>query len=526
MEVTHIKGLRLSSRDYFYLFGFKLSRNLSAGYWVSLKCTLYALLATHLLMSHVPVYALEQVNDEEFKLDETSVKSHEMADSLADKCPKFVWFDGKKLPFKARANGQVIIKLKDKVRFGESNDQGAYFKLPEGATSLYYNNQLNYVLAQLGDEKSAVANYESLERNDSIEWVDPHCVSDRRIKSERVVQACVEFQGQDRSLPSMLWTPLKPRSPPPVLTTQRADFIVRNALGYFEIDQSREVNPPPVVAILDNGFAVNKMSIKDTLATLRINGTETPSWNYCTEKFEVNKRDHGTKMAEIIAGDCDDEACAPGISQGARIFLSQIIDSSGDFISLRSIADAMNDASILGANIISMSFSFGETSICDASEVCGLRLIEEAIKIAKNKVLFVTGSGDQHASTLNPEYPVGFEYENVIAVQNASWENGVVITDRLGWPERLELAAPNKLKRSGNAGVSTGIAVVAGTAALMMSKQEHRNKSPKELKEILMANVSRENWSMPTHSKSNLSGGYLDLSFLHETASVDEKCRP
>lgn len=263
------------------------------------------------------------------------------------------------------------------------------------------------------------------------------------------------------------------------------------------------------VAVLDSGVNAKLPGLRGVV----VPGTNTRRGGTGDGRVDTDKLGHGTEMAELIAGQGQDDGMV-GVAPGVKI-MPIVADDSSPFVQ----ADAIRYAVDHGAKVISISLASaddpGPTCIAYAP------VLQQAVAYAAEKnVVVVAAAGNQGNTTNSPMAPANCA--GVLAV-------GAIDGKKLAWTHSenqpyVSVAAPGLGTGSvgkngrffGSSGTSNAAALTAGEAALVRSK--FPNLSAREVVQRII-NTTVEA-GPPGHD--NYTGSGAAVPILALTRDVDK----
>lgn len=480
-----------------------------------------ALLVYNAALANTPVMAEELLS---ILRQRAPATTDEYSTTLASLCKAKVFINRRSVPTaQTESFPFVVIPSRELIVHYRAGATPAEFI--RGTVERKRNSVLNYVVLEITDN-NVLAVLERIKRTPGVEDFEPRCVSK---PDESVDVSCT-----DNPLNPYVGPVYQPkRAPSYCEKLDHGQFENRRLIGLFDVKRNVPIHGPPLVTVLDSGFNPQHRTISSSLALARFGTQETAAWNYCTQTSQVDNHHapqqlaHGTNMAGLIAGRCrtteeETDAMPAGISNSGRVFLSQVFrPNSGPLISYDVFADAIVDAKLMGAKVISASISFGKDN------EFGLQVIRRALELVQDSAVFIAGPGNPMPSSASPDYPAAFDLPHVVAVQEAGvFLNGdYLITNMSSWPDRLDLGAPVQPKLYTGPGVrqnptalgnSSGIALVAGAAALLLSQapSDCRQLSPRGVATLLRSKGTL--YQLLPNRETNRCGRHLGLRFLNE----------
>ena len=282
-----------------------------------------------------------------------------------------------------------------------------------------------------------------------------------------------------------------------------------NAVTVGVIDSGVNVTHPD----LDGNIFVNSAEVPGNNADDDGNGYVDDVNGFDFENGNGNVsddvEDHGTFVAGVVGAEGNNNAGISGVAQDVRILPLQVVTSDGFFTS-SAIAEAVDYARDMGADVLNMSFGFFGLSEDPA--------VEAAIENAPN-VLFTASAGNEDEAGLPnnndviPHWPSNLTTSNSHVIAVASTDNRDELSDFSSFgANTVDLAAPGELVpgTSGSSayvqdsGTSFSAPAVAGAAALMVAQTPAITAA--QLKQTLRNTVDR----LPSLAGRTSTGGRLN----------------
>lgn len=271
-----------------------------------------------------------------------------------------------------------------------------------------------------------------------------------------------------------------------------------------------------IVAVIDSG--VNPHSdIKKNL----LQGKNFIDVESLGETYTLDNSDHGTRVAGIIAAECNNLASV-GISFKTKILPLKVTE--GSKLSLVDAISAIYYAVEQGCDVINLSFG---------SEDGDSQALKNAINAAISNNIIVVAAAGNSALEGNPLiYPAC--YSNVISVSNAKKNasgTSLVVSDSSQRNSFVDIAAPGTgiytlTNTDGvsdsKSGTSFACPVISSVAALAKSVNPYISQS--QFEELLKASADSSYLSSSGQDATAWGAGLVDIeSFLKHLLS-DKKC--
>ena len=306
------------------------------------------------------------------------------------------------------------------------------------------------------------------------------------------------------------------------ITAKRGiDINVLPAWNQYDADEGEKRDV--IVAVIDTGVDVDHPDLE---GSIWVNADEIPGdgidndnngyiddvngWNFFDDNNVLCKGsedDHGTHAAGTIAATRGKTGIA-GIAdnQHVKIMPLKALGTEYGLGEETAVINAIRYAEANGAEICNLSF--GTSTYYPELE----RVMRES------KMLFIVaaGNGDEEGIGLNidvtPDYPAGYELDNVITVANLHFDGSLAESSNFG-PKNVDLAAPGIFivsttadKRYGfMSGTSMAAPMVTGAAAFLYSYRTDLDLSG--VKAALIAPARK----LPDLEGKMVSGGMLDV---------------
>ncbi len=218
---------------------------------------------------------------------------------------------------------------------------------------------------------------------------------------------------------------------------------------------------------------------------------------------------HGTHCAGIIGAEGGNKIGIAGVNWTVRIMPLKFMNAGG-FGNVKDAIEAINyaiDRKKAGVNVRVINASWGSTMKS--------RALEDVIrKASENDILFVAASGnDSSDNDRRPHYPANYSSPNVISVAALDRNDELTKFSNFG-SKTVHIAAPGKdilstwlgADYEEHSGTSMATPVVAGVAALVLSKQP--NLSVSELRALLLKSVDK----LPSLAGKVSTGGRINAA--------------
>lgn len=288
-------------------------------------------------------------------------------------------------------------------------------------------------------------------------------------------------------------------------------------------DQSEEERRQVVVAVIDTGIDINHPDLKDSIW---VNEDEIPGdgidndgngfiddvngWNFFHEVNQVyvgEEDDHGTHAAGTIAASRGKTGIA-GIADNkyVKIMPVKALGTAYGLGEEEAVINAIHYAEANGASICNLSF--GTTQYYPR--------LEQTMRDSKMLFIVAAGNGDSKGKGLDidttPDYPSGFDLDNVISVANLMFDGNLEESSNYG-VKNVDIAAPGTYivssTTNGSYGFMTGTSMAApmvtGAAAFLYSYRT--DISLQDVKPILISTARK----LEGLEGKVLSGGMLDV---------------
>lgn len=288
-------------------------------------------------------------------------------------------------------------------------------------------------------------------------------------------------------------------------------------------DQSEEERRQVVVAVIDTGIDINHPDLKDSIW---VNEDEIPGdgidndgngfiddvngWNFFHEVNQVyvgKEDDHGTHAAGTIAASRGKTGIA-GIADNkyVKIMPVKALGTAYGLGEEEAVINAIHYAEANGASICNLSF--GTTQYYPR--------LEQTMRDSKMLFIVAAGNGDSRGKGIdidtNPDYPSGFDLDNVISVANLMFDGNLEESSNYG-VKNVDIAAPGtyivSCTTNGSYGFMTGTSMAApmvtGAAAFLYSYRT--DISLQDVKPILISTARK----LEGLEGKILSGGMLDV---------------
>lgn len=226
-----------------------------------------------------------------------------------------------------------------------------------------------------------------------------------------------------------------------------------------------------IVAVIDTGVDATHPDLAGRLVAGRdFSGSATGP--------NVDRVGHGTMVASVIAGAGTGMA---GVAPGVRVMPLKVFRDSAVGFSMSGYLQAIRYAADNGADVINVSLGCGGTSSCYSDAEF------DALEYARSKgvlVVAAAGNGDSSGNGLDndaqstPDYPSGYDLDNIIAVTASTrfgnwstWANYGRTTVDIAAPGEAVLVAKAGGGYGSVSGTSFSAPYTAGVAALVESRQ-------------------------------------------------------
>ena len=305
------------------------------------------------------------------------------------------------------------------------------------------------------------------------------------------------------------------------------DYRPASLWGLRDIEAPRAwraiTSPEVIVAVLDTGIAHGHEDLEDNMWSNDDdppNGIDDDNNGYVDDHrgydFVNDDGDpqdghgHGTHCAGTIGAVGDNSRGVVGVSWKLELMALKIFADDGEsYAGAVKVAEAIDYAVENGARILSASFGGPNRST----------IVEEAIARANDEgVLLVAAAGNAGSSNdVAPFYPASYPGRNIISVMSIDANGDRSSFSNYGG-ESVDLAAPGRGilstvpgdRYGRKSGTSMATPHVAGGLALLVDHPDHRDKSIRELRRVLLNNGR----TLPSLAGRCGSGATLDLSFL------------
>lgn len=305
------------------------------------------------------------------------------------------------------------------------------------------------------------------------------------------------------------------------ITSKRGVDI--NILPAWELyDSSESERREVIVAVIDTGIDINHPELKDAIW---INKDEIPDdgidndgngyvddvngWNFFDDSNQVfvgDEDDHGTHSAGTIAAIRKEQGIA-GIADGKYVKIMPIkaLGSKEGMGEEEAVIRSIQYAEANGAEICNLSF--GTTDYYPR--------LEQLMRDSKMLFIVSAGNGDIEGEGIDidhmPDYPSGFDFDNIISVANLMFDGNLEVSSNYG-VKNVDIAAPGTYILSTTpdnsygymTGTSMAAPMVTGVAAFLYSFRT--DLCLEDIKPILM-NTARK---LPGLEGKLASGGMLD----------------
>ncbi len=293
--------------------------------------------------------------------------------------------------------------------------------------------------------------------------------------------------------------------------------------AWEQYDASEEPRRPVVVAVIDTGIDI---SHPDLQGSIWVNEDEIPGdgidndnngyvddvngWNFFGNNNQIlvgEEDDHGTHAAGTIAATRKGVGIA-GIAdnQYVKIMPVKVLGTNQGLGEQEAVIQGIRYAEANGAEICNLSFG---------TEVYFPEL-EQVMRESNMLFVVAAGNGDSRGIGVDidvkPDYPAGFDLDNVISVANLIFDGNLEVSSNYG-VKNVDIAAPGTYIVSTTVnnsygfmtGTSMAAPMVTGAAAFLYSYRT--DIGLQDVKRILMESARK----LPGLEGKVASGGMVDV---------------
>ncbi|MCI6886198.1 MAG: S8 family serine peptidase [Lachnospiraceae bacterium] len=287
-------------------------------------------------------------------------------------------------------------------------------------------------------------------------------------------------------------------------------------------DRTESERRKVIVAVIDTGIDIRHPELQDSIW---VNEDEVPGdgmdndgngyiddvngWNFFSDNNQVfvgEEDDHGTHGAGTIAAARNHQGIA-GIADGqyVKIMPVKALGSKEGLGEEEAVIRSIQYAENNGAEICNLSF--GTTDYYPR--------LEQVMRDSKMLFIVSAGNGDIEGDGINidraPDYPSGFDLDNIISVANLMFDGNLEKSSNFG-EKNVDIAAPGTYivsttpnnKYAYMTGTSMATPMVTGVAAFLYSFRT--DLSLQDIKPVLMNTARR----LPGLEGRLVSGGMVD----------------